>query len=102
VWLDENAAPNDFVLADVPTSQLVAQQTQLRVYVGHEMETLQYEDKVKAMEYFFEGAASKDWLEQTRVKWVIYEKKNSSSFAPSSELELVYENETVIIYKVKR
>jgi hypothetical protein len=102
VWLDQNAAPNDFVLADVPTSQLVAQRTRLKVYVGHEMETLHYTAKIQAMKSFYEGTASKDWLEQTRVKWIIYEKKNSSSLAAGTELEMVYENETVIIYKVKR
>ncbi len=107
VWLSEreNAMPNDFVLADIQTSQLVAQRTSLKVYVGHEMETIRYEDKKMAMELFYKGRAPKDWLAQTRVRWVIYgpyEKKISSSFAAGTELEMVYKNNSVIIYRVKR
>lgn len=105
VWLNENAIPNDFVLADVSTSQLVAQRTKLKVYVGHEMETLQFEDKILQMEAFYKGTSSKDWLAQTQIRWVIYgpyEQKISSSFAAGSELEMIYENDTVTLYKVKR
>lgn len=107
VWLAkrENAAPNDFVLADVSTSQLVAQQTTLRVYIGHEMETLNYTNKIHAMKSFYKGTSSTNWLAQTQTKWVIYgpyEKTISRSFSPGSELEMVYQNDTVIVYKVKR
>jgi hypothetical protein len=107
VWLAEreNAVPNDFVLADVSTSQLVAQRTQLKVYIGHEMETLQFEDKKLALELFYTGASPQNWLAQTEVRWVIYgpyEKKISSSFAAGSELEMVYQNNSVRIYKVNR
>jgi len=105
IWLDKNTAPNDFLLADLPTSQLVAQRTRLKVYVGHKMETLQFEDKKLAMESFYAGAAPKNWLAQTEVRWVIfgpYENKISSSFAAGSELEMVYQNKSVKIYKVNR
>ena len=105
VWLNENSSPNDFVLADVKTSQLVAQRTSLRVYVGHEMETINFEDKKSSMETYYEGKLTEDWLIKTRVKWVIYgpyEKNISSSFAPDLRLEKVYENGSVIIYKVKQ
>jgi hypothetical protein len=105
IWLDENAAPNEFVLADIPTSQLVAQRTKLKVYVGHEMETLQYKDKKSEMEAYYKGTSAKDWLNHTKIQWVIYgvyEQKISSSFAAGSELEMVYKNNTVTIYKVKR
>jgi hypothetical protein len=105
VWLNENAQLDDFVLADIQTSQLVAQRTSLRVYVGHEIETINFEKKRSSMEAFFNGNSPKEWLIQTHVQWVIYrpyEKKISSSFALSSELELAYKNESVIIYKVNR
>ncbi len=106
VWLDKNAAPNDFVLADIKTSQLVAQRTRLRVYVGHEMETINFESKNSNMQaYYKKGNLPEDWLAQTRIQWVIYgpyEKTIASSFVASSELAMVYKNESVIIYKVKR
>jgi hypothetical protein len=104
VWLNENAKPDDFVLADIKTSQLVAQRTSLRVYVGHQMETIHFEDKKLSMIAYFQGNSPNGWLTQTRAQWVIYgqyEKKISSSFAPSSELEIAYKNETITIYKVR-
>jgi hypothetical protein len=104
VWLDKNASPNDFLLADITTSQLAAQRTDLRVYVGHEIETLNFENKKSGMEAYFEGNSPENWLKQTKAQWVIYgpyEKKISNSFTPESEMELVYENKSVIIYKVK-
>lgn len=97
VWLNQNAAPNDFVLADVPTSQLVAQRTQLKVYVGHEMETLHYEEKKEEMEVFFNGEMPEGWLAGTQVKWVISDKDDNLN---TSGLEAVYENESVIVYRV--
>ncbi len=96
-WLNQRAAPNDFVLADVSTSQLVAQRTRLKVYVGHEMETLRYQEKKKEMELFFDGETPKDWLAATRVKWVIADKTDALNAAG---LEVAYQNESVIIYKV--
>lgn len=97
VWLEKNAEPNDFVLADVPTSQLVAQRTQFKVYVGHEMETLRYEEKKERMELFFDGEISDGWLGETQVKWVIADKDDDLN---TSGLEVVYDNESVIVYRV--
>ncbi len=99
VWLNQNAAPNDFVLADVSTSQLIAQRTRLKVYVGHEMETLGYAEKQRAMELFFDGKSAPGWLAQTRVRWVLAEK---GSLLRTEGLEVVYENERVVIYKFLR
>lgn len=104
VWLDENATPNDFVLADVKTNQLVAQRTRLKAYVGHEMETLYFNNKKSAMGAFYEGVAPTDWLQQTPIQWIIYgsyEKEIAPSFMPEPDLELVYKNETITIYKVR-
>jgi hypothetical protein len=98
VWLDKNAAPNDFVLANVSTSQLVAQRTQLKVYVGHEMETLHYEEKKEKMELFFAGEISDGWLAETQVKWVIADKDDDLD---TSGLEVVYENASVVVYQAK-
>ncbi|MBI5950914.1 MAG: hypothetical protein HY865_04605 [Chloroflexi bacterium] len=97
VWLNENAVPNDFVLADVPTSQLVAQRTRLKVYVGHEMETLGYEDKLREMELFFNGEMPDGWLAETQVKWVIANKDDDLN---TTGLEAVYENGSAAVYRV--
>ncbi|MGZ9234018.1 MAG: hypothetical protein ACXW4E_00710, partial [Anaerolineales bacterium] len=46
-WFDKNAQYNDFVLASEQTSQILVQKARLRAYFGHEMETLNYQDKKK-------------------------------------------------------
>lgn len=102
-WLDNNSSPNDFVLAEVQTSQILAQKTHLKVYVGHEMETLYFHNKEAVMQAYFNGTISDEWLSQTPIRWVIYgpyESEIASSFQPSLSLEPVYQNESVKIYKV--
>jgi hypothetical protein len=105
-WLDANAEPNDFVLGNIQTSQMTAQRTRLKVYMGHEMETLNYEEKITLVEsYYSNPQMAEDWLGQTSTDWVIYgpyEKKLSDSFTPGGTLTLVYQNHGVEIYKVNR
>jgi len=103
IWLNENTTPNEFVLADISTSQLVAQKTGLKVYVGHEMETIRFEEKKLEMQAFFVGTQSPDWLSKTQVQWVIfgpYERKIADVFTPPANLELVYDKNGVQIYRV--
>lgn len=104
-WLDQNAAPNDFALGAVETGQLIAQRTRLKTYIGHPMETLFFDDKLTKIEAFYKGRAPNNWIQQTPIQWVIYskyEKEIASSFIPGPNLELVYQNKTVTIYKVKQ
>lgn len=104
LWLDKNAALNDFVLGDIKTGQLVAQRTRLKTYVGHPMETLFFDDKLTNTKAFYNGNAPNDWIQQTPIQWVIfgqYEKELAPTFMPDPDLELVYQNKTVTIYKVK-
>ena len=103
LWLNENATSNEFVLADTTTSQLVAQKTRLKVYVGHEMETLLFNEKKLEMQSFFKGTQSPDWLSQTQIRWVIfgpYERKFTDTFTLPANLELRYDKNDVQIYRV--
>lgn len=105
LWLDENAPPNDFVLGNIRTGQIVGQRTQLKTYIAHPMETLYLEDKVDAVEAYYQGNAPDNWIQETSIHWVvysIYEEEFTTTFIPGPELELAYENETVLVYKVKR
>jgi hypothetical protein len=104
IWLDNNAAPNDFVLGNIRTGQLVAQRTRLKTYVGHPMETLFFDDKMTAVKKYYQGKGSNDWIRQTPIRWVVYslyEEELSPTFMPDADLGLVYRNKTVLIYKVK-
>lgn len=102
-WLDENTAANEFVLAAVDTSQVIAQRSDLKVYVGHEMETLHFYNKESLMQAYYRGTIADEWLSQTPVKWVVYgpnEMEINSTFSPTPFLEPVFQNDTVIIYRV--
>ncbi len=102
-WLIENASPNEFFLANVETSQIITQRTQLKTYVGHEMETLFFHNKEAVMKEYFNGTLSDQWLIQTPIEWVIYgpyEHEINALFSPTSMLRLAYENDSVKIYKV--
>ena len=104
LWLDNNAAPNDLVLGNIRTGQLVAQRTRLKTYVGHPMETLFFDDKMTAIEAYYQGKTPNDWIQQTPIQWIvygIYEEELTPTFIPYPDLELVYQNKTVLVYKVK-
>ena len=103
-WLEAHAQPNDFALASEQTSQVIAQKTDLRVYFGHEMETLDFANKQIAMTAFFDGKAPDGWLKSTPVKWVIYgplERGINPNFQPGPDLALVYDQQDVQIFEVR-
>lgn len=103
LWLDQNAEPNDFVLGEIKTGQIVAQRTRLRTYIGHPMETLFFNEKINTVEEYYQSNTPEGWIKNTSVQWVIYsqyEKELAPDFQPDSKLELVYQNRTVLIYKV--
>jgi hypothetical protein len=103
-WLEQHAPPNDFVLASEQTAQIVAQKTDLRVYFGHENETMYYYAKKQEVTSFYQNHESEDWINGTSAKWVIYgplEQGTDSNFRPNQNLRLVYDNQGVKIYAVK-
>ena len=100
-WLRNNVQYNDFVLASEWTSQVLAQKSFVRVYLGHEMETLDYEGKQKIVTSFYEGGM--EWLASTPIKWVVYgpyERTINPGFNPADNLALVYDTQDIKIYKV--
>jgi hypothetical protein len=101
-WLRENAHYNDFVLASEETSQILAQKAGVRVYFGHEMETLNYNAKLMNVQAFFKGESPE--LARKPIKWVVYgpmERKLNPNFATPHNLELVYDIQGLQIYQVK-
>jgi hypothetical protein len=101
-WLHDHAQYNDFVLAAEGTSQVLAQRAGVRVYSGHEMETMDYADKKLKVLDFFQGRFPS--LANKPIQWVIYgpiESELAPGFQPSSNLELVYDSQDLQIYRVK-
>jgi len=102
LWLRYHAQYNDFVLASEVTSQVLAQKAGMRVYHGHEMETLDYEIKKANVLAFFQGDLPS--LASKPIKWIVYgpaERKFVSDFQPPPSLELVYDSRGLQIYRVK-
>jgi hypothetical protein len=101
-WFGENARYNDFVLASEQTSQVLVQKTGLRAYLGHPMETLDYQTKLANVQAFFQGGSTE--LAGRPIKWVVYgplEQTFNPVFQPMQNLELVYEHQDVKIFQVK-
>lgn len=70
-WLGEAASGGDLVCASELTSRLVAERTGLRVYLGHPIETLDYERKKAQIENLFAGERPISWVEQVGCQWLI-------------------------------
>ncbi|HCS39927.1 MAG TPA: hypothetical protein DIW44_10140 [Anaerolineaceae bacterium] len=103
-WLTENADPSDFVLAGENTSQLVAQKSGLRVFAGHEMETIHYSDKLKQVASWYRSNMPDAALAISGVKWVFYgpyEKRMAPDFKPGDNLEMIFSDSGVKLYQVK-
>jgi len=101
-WLKDHAQYNDFVLASEYTSQVLAQKTGMRVYAGHEMETLNNAVKHAKVEAFFANELPE--LATAAIQWVVYgpeEQKINVDFSPPENLDLVYETTDVKLYQVK-
>jgi hypothetical protein len=105
-WLQDNATQNDFVLSAAPSGLLIAQKTNLRVYIGHEMETLDYMAKSHLVEDFYQGRAKPDWLATTNVNWVFYgpyeQDLSHGRQVTFPDLEVVYQSEGITIYRSLR
>ena len=102
IWLREHAQYNDFVLASEVTSQVLAQRAGVRVYYGHEMETLDYATKKNKVSEFFQGDLPS--LASEPIQWVVYgplERQLAQDFQPPDNLVLVYDNKELQIYQVK-
>jgi hypothetical protein len=75
------------------------------MYIGHAMETLYFENKESLVNKYFQGVIGDTWLSQTPVKWIVYspyEKEITDIFRPSKSLILVYQTDSVKIYKFSK
>ena len=102
LWFREHAEYNDFVLASEQTSQVLAQKAGLRTYLGHEMETLNYQKKAAEVEAFFQGKMAE--LASLPIEWVVYgplERQLGLNFEVPANLDLVYDSPELQIYQVR-
>lgn len=105
-WLSEAAEPSESVMASEETGLIIPAFAGIRAYVGHPMETLQYDTKVQFAERFFaqDGmTVNQRWnlLRDCSCDWVLvgpYEHSGSKLQLPD-ELLLRYDSEGVKIYQ---
>jgi hypothetical protein len=102
-WLGLQAKQGDVVLSSEPSGLLVASKTGLPVFIGHPIETMNYQNKSIQVRDFYQGKISPDWMYQRGIRWVIWgpaEKALSSTGHWEIGLEKVFQDQDVFIYKI--
>jgi len=109
-WLGENAGPDDALLASARSGLLVPPRIGLRTFVGHPIETLDYEQKNERVKAFFQAEGMTmiertEFLAECGCNWVLfgpYEGSEGEVFDPSSLsiLQLEYQEQDVRLYRI--
>jgi hypothetical protein len=102
-WLGAHAGQGDVVLSSEATGLLVAARTGLPVYLGHPIETMDYQNKSELVRDFFQGKIEPGVMYQRGVRWVIWgraEKELTDSSRLGRGLNNVYQNQDVVIYEI--
>jgi hypothetical protein len=105
-WLAENSGEGDVILAYYPIGNYMPRYIPGKVFLGHLNLTIDLEDKLEAIETFWDEETSQEWRENFLRAWEItriyqgkYENLLSEGFIiPPGEI--VYENDTVTIYSI--
>ena len=109
-WLGEHADIDQAVLSSPRTGLIIPGRTGLRVYIGHEMETLYYNQKADTVNRFFnkEGMSTQErqaFLETCGCSWIIHgpferAENGGLQLQTLTELHLAFENEEVQIFRI--
>lgn len=107
-FLLNNSQMNEGVLTSYRIGNFLPANTNNRVYLGHNMLSSNYEEKKERTESFYSGrldVPSYQFLKNEKINYVFWgpEEKSLGDFDLTKEsyLEKIYENEKVIIFKVK-
>ncbi len=101
-WISADTGANDAVLSSSRTGLLIGQFTGRRVFLGHDMETLDYAEKVIEVEAFYRGDEPNPRVLAAPVTWVFYgpyERQIAPDFNPGANLEPVFRSSAVTIYR---
>ena len=106
-WLARNAEPDDIVVSSEKAGQLIASRSGLIAYLGHPIETLEYQKKSGQVASLF---ASPDvilerdnWLYESGARWIVCGPPTPDlpcNLTSSSHLREVFEQAGVVIYQV--
>ncbi|MBM3144537.1 MAG: hypothetical protein FJ010_06100 [Chloroflexi bacterium] len=101
-WLGARAGGDDVVLSSARSGQLLAARAGLVAYIGHPIETLDYDRKAAQVEAYFSGENTLTDLPACGCDWLVigpYERASGGTFAPAGAA-LVYRNPEVAVYKL--
>jgi len=102
-WLEAHAGQDDVVLSTERSGQLIAARAGLPVYLGHPIETLDYERKTGRVAALYRGEDMGAWLAGSGVRWVLfgpYEQVLGGGTAPGLPLEIKFNDNGVLVYAV--
>jgi hypothetical protein len=107
-WLEHHAQPRDLVLSHPGNGYHLPADAGVRAFVGHGHFTINYQQKVEQMLYFYNAAASepfrKELLKKYGIDYVFFGdlERATGAFDPLTApyLSQVYANATAAIYKV--
>lgn len=107
-WLEQHAQPRDLVLSHPGNGYHLPADAGVRAFVGHGHFTINYQQKVEQMLYFYNAAASeafrKELLKKYGIDYVFFGdlERATGAFDPLTApyLSPVYANATAAIYKV--
>lgn len=104
-WLNQHAEPDEIVLAAVPTANALPAFTNLRTFMGHGPETLDWQRKTEQVERFYSGdmpaAERAELLASFNIRYVLYgdlERALSDNLAWAEGLTLIYDEAGYQIY----
>lgn len=108
-WLEDNTDHNTVVLAKVTGGNYIPAYSGNFVYLGHDGETPNFNERIRKADEFFSGNLTEElalkFLLEENINYVFYgpqEKENSvKSIADYPFLKPVYQSPLVTIYKVK-
>jgi len=109
-WIGRNASTEDVVLASPRGSLPIPGITGLHVYVGHQIETINFYEKLETAVSFFrpdglKGDERSELLSTCHCNWVIfseYEKVYGyDAFPVTDSMDLVYDREGVQVFQVR-
>ncbi len=107
IWLKNNTAPENIVLASPPNGNLIPAISLRPVYVGQWSLTTMQKEKTEWLKHFlsnFDSQTRPAFLKINNINYLFFgpEEKSAANFDPSLEnyLENVYQNSEVTIYKV--
>jgi len=99
-WLRENADTSDIILADERIGNIIPFVTNSITFIGHQHETLDYENKLKKVELLLDGSYTKQeavgFLEESKIKYIIYNKGEKTGY---EFLTHILSGRTITLYK---